>query len=219
MIYLFDDNKYNQLTTNYKFDFLEYFSRNSEFITYIKSHDDYKLEPLFKLADCILLHQSFPDEIKTGKIKALCKKENVPLVIFSNQYTGTIYDDAAKNHIKQIKKDRMYFNFQYFIENYIEKGEVNLELLAMGKNYEIEKALIIQDRLSVYLFLHENNFDFFRCFEEEETEWKELKELLFLAQPTKDFDAFQEEIEKISAPELTQIIKSLTTKILDKHGY
>lgn len=219
MIYLFDDNKYGQLSTNYKIDFLEYFSNNSCYIKHIKSHDEYNLKILLRNADCVLIHQSFPDEIKSGNVIASCKKEGIPIVTFSNQFTGTVFDDINRANIDQIKKDRLYFNFIHFMEYYVEAGKPDTKLLAMGKNYDAEKALIIQDRLLVYLFMIEESFHFYRSFEEGETEWKELKELHFLAFPDSDFDEFQEEIENTTAAELTEIIKSLTSQILKRNGY
>lgn len=219
MIYLFDDNKYGQLSTNYKVDFLEYFSNNTCYIKHIKTHDEYNLKLLLRNADCVLIHQSFPDEIKSGIVKASCKKEGIPIVTFSNQYTGTVFADTNRTHIDQIKKDRLYFNFIHFMVDYVESGKPDIKLLAMGKNYDVEKALIIQDRLLVYLFMKQENFDFYRCFEEDETEWKELKELHFLAFPDADFDQFQEEIENTTAAELREIAKTLTSQILKRNGY
>lgn len=219
MIYIFDDNKYGQLSTNYKIDFLQYFKTKGTCIVHVKTHKDYHLETLLYNAAAVMVHQSFPDEIKTGVVKLSCRKKGIPSVTFSNQYTGTVYSDTGKKHIEQIKKDRLYFNFTHFIDYFEESGEVSLELLAMGKNYDIEKALIIQDRLSVYLFMKEENFDFYRCFEEEETEWKELKELYFLALPDADFDKFQEDIENSSAAELMDTVKLLTSQILKRNGY
>lgn len=219
MIYIFDDNKYGQLSTNYKIDFLQYFELKSSFLIHVKTHGDYHLETLLGNAAVLIIHQSFPDELKTGVVKASCKKKGIPTVTFSNQYTGTVYSGTDKKHIEQIKKDRLYYNLTHFIDYYEKFRKPNLELLAMGKNYDIEKALIIQDRLSVYLFMKEENFDFYRCFEEGETEWKELKELYFLALPDEDFDKFQEDVENSSAAKLTEIVKSLTSQILERNGY
>ncbi len=121
MIYIFDDNKHGQLSLNYKFDYIEYFQKEKEYIRHFSSHTDYRSEEIFENADCVLIHYSFPDDIKTGYIKAKCKELSIPLVVFSNQYTGTVFANNDKNVISEIKKDRMYFNFVHFVDYYIEK--------------------------------------------------------------------------------------------------
>jgi hypothetical protein len=218
MIYIFDDNKHGQLSSNYKIDFLEFFRNNSTIIKHISEHSDYRLSELLNYAKCVLIHYSFPDDLKTEHVKAICKENNIPLVIFSNQYTGTVFASDKRNYISQIKKDRLYFNLNHFIDNYIHHGEIRLELLALGKNYEAEKAFIILNRLSLFLFTRISNFSYYRNFESEKNEWKDLKELYYFALPETDFETIEEELEFVSAPDLLTIIKSLVTKILEKYG-
>lgn len=219
MIYIFDDNKHGQLSANYKIDFLDFFRNNSTIIKHISAHFDYRLSELLNDAKCVLIHNSFPDDLKTEDVKAICKENNIPLVIFSNQYTGTVFASDKRNYISQIKKDRLYYNLHHFIENYINNDEVKLELLALGKSYEAEKALIILNRLSLFLFTHISNFSYYRNFESENNEWKDLKELYYFASPETNFDTIEEELEFVSAPDLLNIIKSLVTKTLERYGY
>ena len=99
-----------------------------------------------------------------------------------------------RNYISQIKKDRLYFNLNHFIENYINNGEIKLELLVLGGNYEAEKALIILNRLSLFLFKYNSSFNYYRNFESENNEWKDLKELYYFASPETNFDTIEEEL-------------------------
>jgi len=219
MIYIFDDNKHGQLSANYKIDFLEFFRNKSTIIKHISEHSDYRISELLNDAKCVLIHYSFPDDLKTEQVKAICKENDIPLVIFSNQYTGTVFASDKRNYISQIKKDRLYFNLNHFIENYINNGEIKLELLVLGGNYEAEKALIILNRLSLFLFKYNSSFNYYRNFESENNEWKDLKELYYFASPETNFDTIEEELEFVSAPDLLTIIKSLVTKTLEKNGY
>jgi len=219
MIYIFDDNKHAQLSVNYRINYIKFFEKNKSVIKHISQHSDYKISELTDNAKCVLIHHSFPNDIETDRVKAICKEYNIPLVVFSNQYTGTIFAPGKSNYISQIKKDRMYFNLNHFVENFIKKGEVNLKLLALGKNYEAEKALIILNRLSFFIFKHHSNFNYYRNIESENSEWKDLKELYHFALPEKEFDSIEEELEFIDAPSLLKIIKSLVTKTLEKYGY
>mgnify|MGYP006291564731 CR=1 FL=1 len=229
MIYIFDDNIYGQLSSNYRINYIDYFEEKSEYLIHIKSHNQYQLSDLLKTAHCVLIHHSFPDEIETGRIQANCKEQGIPLVIFSNQYTGTVFYDEKKMAISQIKKDRMYYNLMHFVDKYINSGEIHLDLLVLGKNYEVEKARIILDRLSLFLFIHQQDFYYNVYFtekcndsekdKEKTNAWKDLKELFYMAIPEEDFDNIEEDLEQITVHELLQKIKSLVSLILEKHGY
>ncbi len=219
MIYIFDDNKHGQLSANYHIDYIQYFNKKSDFVKYISSHNEYELSNLLGNAKCVLIHYSFPDVLETERIKANCKEQDIPLVVFSNQYTGTIFSNNQKKHIFEIKKDRMYFNFTHFVNHYIKQNEIELALLALGKNYELEKTLIIQDRLSIFLFKNSNNFSYYNVFKENSTEWHDLRELYLFAIPESDFDTIEEELEYVTSMEIHAKIKTLVTKIHHKNGY
>lgn len=219
MIYIFDDNKHGQLAVNYRINYVEFFKNNTLVIKHISEHSENEISELIKYSKCVLIHHSFPNDIETERVKAVCKENNIPLVVFSNQYTGTVFAQESKNYIAQIKKDRMYFNLSHFVEHYKSSGEVRLDILALGKNYEAEKALIILNRLSLFLFKKYSNFDYYRNFESNSNEWKDLKELHYFASPEIDFGNIEEEFEDISAHDLLIKIKSLVNKTLQKYGY
>lgn len=221
MIYLFDDDKYGQMSMNYKIDFKTELQKYSEYITHFISHNDYSGLNFLDNAKSVLIHNSFPDSLKTERIKAECKLRNISLVVFSNQFTGTVFSDENKRHISEIKKDRMYFNLLPFIDYYKDKehGKIKIEILSLGKNYDLEKVLIIHDKLSLFLF-SEQNFIYESSIQGDSLEIKDLKELFHFAYPDKDFcNDFEDELieNNTTSMELEDKINELVNLIKSKH--
>ena len=75
------------------------------------------------------------------------------MVVFSGGAGFTIskFDEKENsvnyNYLKQIKKDRFYYNFYDFANDYANSGEIILQKLVFGKEYEKVRVEIIKDRL------------------------------------------------------------------------
>lgn len=154
MIYLIDDNQDNQRLNNYNITFVD----EGVFDGYLTSIE--KLQPgrsfsdishlsFLKAADCILLHSTTEDYInqkgflsgsKTNviKIKEIISQEGekIPLVLFSNSMGDAEFSyEKNPNYISAIKKNIFYERLFDFLEHYKNTGNVELRIIAWGKNY------------------------------------------------------------------------------------
>lgn len=190
MIYLIDDNKYGQMSENYKVDFAMVLKEFPSQIIWKEKFEVSELEYVISHASCILIHDSVYDKETKEFLIAQAKKRDIPYCIFSNGFSGTIFENAS---IKEIKKDRLYNNLLAFINYFIKEGKIDLKLLSLGENYNLEKALIIQDRLiNGTLLTHKNNFMYENAFPSGSSAYKDLKELVYLSNPETDFSTFEE---------------------------
>ena len=112
MIYLIDDNKYGQMSENYKFDFTAILQTYPDYITWLHTIHSNDIDPVISNAACILIHDSLDAKEDKERLVAMAKKKNIPYCIFSNGFAATIFDDES---IKEIKKDRLYNNLLVFI--------------------------------------------------------------------------------------------------------
>lgn len=145
MIYLIDDNRRaqqreygcNYIADGTYSDVLTVWNRRSE-------RDDFSM---LKSAACILLHDSFPDfnsagEILQGSIKVTekikdgARAEERPLVLFSNSFTGFEQGKIKQKEISGLNKRLFYTNLEDFILHYQATGEIELKILAYGKNFK-----------------------------------------------------------------------------------
>ena len=164
MIYLIDDNQNNQRFNNYNITFVE----DGDFDGYLKSIEKIEVGKSFsdishleflKTADCILLHTTTEDydnvkgflpgsKTNVLKIKELISQEGeqIPLVLFSNSMGAAEFDfESNSNYISSIKKNLFYEKVVDFMEHYKNTNEVELRILAWGKNFtskEISKLAI-----------------------------------------------------------------------------
>ncbi|MFO7864187.1 MAG: hypothetical protein R6U85_09325, partial [Salinivirgaceae bacterium] len=60
MIYLFDDDKYGQMSQNYQLNFVQELPLHKTTITHMKAHNYSSIPELLKNAAVILMHDSFP---------------------------------------------------------------------------------------------------------------------------------------------------------------
>jgi len=154
MIYLIDDNQSNQRLNNYNLTFVE----NGVFNGYLESIEELEVGKSFsdtshldflKTADCILLHSTTEDYNKEKgfisgsktnviKIKELISQEGeqIPLVLFSNSMSVTEFDfESNLNYISSIKKNLFYERLFDFLSHYKNTGNVELKIIAWGKNF------------------------------------------------------------------------------------
>ncbi|MDN3607263.1 hypothetical protein [Kaistella yonginensis] len=155
MIYLIDDNQNNQRKKNYNLTYIED-GEFEEILTSVErleignSLTDISHLKFLDNADCILLHTTTEDyDKKKGflsgsknnviKIKELISEEGekIPLVLFSNSMVETVFDFKSNpNFISSISKNVHYENLFDFLQYYKITGNVELRIIAWGKNFE-----------------------------------------------------------------------------------
>jgi len=224
MIYLIDDNKYGQMSENYKFDFTSVLKTYKGFINWFETVYGNGIDLILSNAACILIHDSLEAKEDKERLVAMAKKNNIPYCIFSNGFVATIFEGDS---IKEIKKDRLYNNLLVFINYFESEGKIDLKLLSLGQNYEIEKATIIQDRLSNgVLFKSRNNFNFEVAFPSGSQEFKDLRELFYMSEEFSSKDVYEEAYNhfedtyndiKITVKIMDDVISKLTSKIINRY--
>lgn len=190
MIYLIDDNKYGQMSENYKLDFTRILLTYQDFINWLQTISENDIGNIISIASCILIHDSLEEKENKERLVAMAKINNIPYCLFSNGFAATIFDG---NSIKEIKKDRLYNNLLDLINHFESEGKIDLKLLSLGRNYEIERASIIQDRLiNGTLLIHKEKFNYEVAFPSGSLEYKDLRELVYLSDPTIDYSDFED---------------------------
>jgi hypothetical protein len=178
-IYHFDDNQHGQMSKNYRFDFIEKLG-DYEFLHF--SSENINIED-WDNVDCVMIHDSFPDEDFKNNLIQNAKQKSIPVVIFSNQYTNTEFEFLKNqiNGIKAIKKDRFYDNLIDFLESYKDEKKIAVEILAYSKNYAIRKMRININRIFETLLLKKTFYynDIFSIEPESSKEYKDLAELFY----------------------------------------
>ena len=74
MIYLIDDNKYGQMSENYKFDFTSELKSFEGFITWFETISGNDIDFILSNAGCILIHDSLEAKENKERIIAIAKK-------------------------------------------------------------------------------------------------------------------------------------------------
>lgn len=217
MIYLIDDNKYGQMSENYKLDFTEEVESRKEYITWLQKIPD-SIDGILSNAACILIHDSLEEKEDKERLVARAKNKEIPYGLFSNSFTATEFDGAS---ISKIRKDRLYNNLLVFIGNFKDKGTIDLNILSYGLNYEIEKASIIQDRLiNNALLINKENFNYEVVFRSGSSHYKDLMELFRFSNPSDDFSEFDEALESkvTNAQSMRDEIITMVKNIKKKYG-
>lgn len=225
MIYLFDDNQFGQMSKNYGFDVVEHILQDADIITHIaKSLDDNGLDTIFQKAKAIFIHDSFPPKDFKERVCYMAKEKGLPLVVFTGGEAVTIWDKDNVNIISKIKKDRFYHYLIPFLE--IQKENPNepilVRKLVFGKNYEIEKSLIIQDRLGSFLRGRLDMFRYESDFIGGTEEYKDLIELFYFIFGERSEDEFAKFDDKYlerpcSAKEFFLEVKNMVSQIIAKY--
>jgi hypothetical protein len=164
MIYLIDDNQSNQRQKQYCIDFVE----NGTFcdvlisIEQIEKCDGVLHLEFLKDAKCILLHSTIEDwDANKGFLKGsitnatkitemiACDGDKIPLVLFSNKMSEIADYDYQKfpNFIRELKKNKFYERLYDFVVHYRNTDEIELRILALGKNFKAEEAAHLANEL------------------------------------------------------------------------
>lgn len=167
MIYIFDDRIQRR---NYNEEKLRGFSDIVTFDTVRliagKQADEIILDSI-ESPECIIFHKSYAlgnDNITFETIRQLFVDLNIPIVIFSG---GTEGSNKSANEIN-MNADLMYENLLYFIEDFKEKGQINLDILLWGKRHKLNALIEFQNRFSKKFFINKDpdaTVDEFRVIE------------------------------------------------------
>jgi hypothetical protein len=233
MIYLFDENDQNQMSQQYQIDYISVLPSLNGIVTHFSTKDQVSgLGFILKNAAVICIHDSFPTPDFKAEVVARSLEKGIPLVVFSGGAGFTIskFDEQGNsvnyNYLKQIKKDRFYYNFFDFIKIYTDSGEINLQKLVFGKGYEKVRVEIIKDRLGKRIFEMRENFEYYLFADADEQSpnhqnRKDLWELFYFVygEGTEvEFTNFEEDVEKngiapkILYTKIQQLLDSTKTK-------
>lgn len=225
MIYLFDDNEFDQMSKNYGVDMLAELSSYSDLIKHIqKAVGAEGLEVILSNAKAIFIHASFPPIKFRSDVCKEAEKRDLPIVIFTGGEPAMVWDEKKANTIRQIKKDRFYHYLIPFLKYCKAHPDEPLEIrkLVFGGSYEIEKSLIIQDRLALFLSSRLGNFNYESDFIVGSQERKDLMELLFFLHPDDHKSEFLK-FHKLFRGQATDAklffleIKKIVTQIITKY--
>ncbi len=171
------------MSQNYGFDVVEYLIQFSDLITHFdKAFDVERLDSIIQNAKAVFIHDSFPPNDFKERVCYLTKEIGVPLIIFTGGEAATIWDKENANIISKMKKDRFYHYLIPLLNRHRDNPEepINIRNFVFGKNYEIERSLIIQDRLGLFLRERYENFHYESDFIGDTPQFKDLYELFYL---------------------------------------
>lgn len=205
------------MSTNYKLDFTKVLLPYQGVINWLQIISENDINHILSEAACILIHDSLEEKEDKERLVAMAKINKTPYCLFSNGFAATIFDGDS---IKEIKKDRLYNNLLDFIKYFEKEGKIDLKLLSLGQNYEIERASIIQDRLiNGTLLMNKENFNYEVAFPSGSLEYKDLRELVYLSDPSIDFSDFEDTYnsKETTAQSLRFVIISLKKNVKRKY--
>lgn len=129
--------------------------------------------------------------------------------------------------LRKLRKIGFTTTVMVFINYYKSEGKLNLKLLSLGQKYEVEKAIIIQDRLSNgVLFKSRNNFNFEAAFPSGSQEFKDLRELFYMSEAFSSEVVYEEAYNdfedicnnnNITVKIIDEEISKLTKKIINRY--
>ncbi len=156
MIYLIDDNQNSQRQNQYNINFIEDGTFNGYLTSVERIEKREKANDILHLkflqnAKCILLHITTEDwDVEKGflsgstsnvrKIKEEIADfgDKIPLVLFSNNMGEPEVENP--HFIRGIKKNLFYEHLKVFVEYYKNTGEIELQILAWGKNFQAKEV-------------------------------------------------------------------------------
>ena len=157
MIYIFDDRiqrrndnqeKLSDFSDIVKFDIVKNIPGKSE--------EDCVFDAIID-PECIMFHKSYVFEdnnVNFETIRRLFISFDVPIIIFSGGIEGGNKGNSEIN----INADVMYENLLYFLKDFKENKQINIDVLLWGKRYKLNAILEIQNKFAEEFFIN-NNFD------------------------------------------------------------
>lgn len=135
MIYLIDDSDLE----DFNIDFLQD-DKYKKVVTNVHNMQDFKrLHDSLNNADCIMVHKTFCNSNEVyQQVSSITDNDerNIAFVAFSaGDAESAVYDESDPLSIDGLKKAVFYERLQYFLDEFIANGKVNLKILAYGKDY------------------------------------------------------------------------------------
>ena len=157
MIFLIDDNRYEQQQRKFNANYLFDGSLETVLTTLYKLKlDEYvgHLEEKLQDAAAILLHNTFADADENGEyldssrivrdyiVEDFVRENDIPIVLFSGSMSDIRFDDDdIPTSILGMNKEVFYQNLFEFLTHYKETNQLEMKILAYGKQYRIERIL------------------------------------------------------------------------------
>ena len=234
MIFLIDDNLEKQQQNKYKAMYLfdGRFDAFLERIYIFETKEKFEaIKSKLVLAKAILLHNTFSDTDGNGKqseksthirdkIERLAQDYTIPLVLFSGKYKNeeVRFDNDVFPKLVEIEKDTFYENLYFFLENVINKGEIELKIIAYGKQYELEQMLKYHKEVLLSL----SKIDKQRIFTPSMVDLQSLRHFYMFSKVNlrTDFDSHLENIEdrEISVLDFINETEKIKNRAINKYG-
>jgi hypothetical protein len=214
-IAIIDDDKYNQMRLNYETDIIKLVeNKYSHLVRYYKTVGSNDLSDIEKTG-IVMIHDSYPDNEIKEHIDNISNEHGIHLIKFSNGITAT-HKTISNHSVKiELKKDRVYTNLGYFLDDFEQNGYTpDFEKLINGQNYTRIKAIFIREYLSKSLLSGYGRTLEYLIAEKSEEE-KKLLELYYLAYGDSYQDHFYTFMESSNAgyKELMDECQQLLNKI------
>ena len=156
MIYIFDDRYQRRELNKEK---LNKFSKILSFevvkTDFGKSIEETLIESMPENPECIIFHKSYVFEdsnLSYETVREIFNSYNVPIVIFS----GGLENNNKGEKEVNMNAELMYENLPFFLEDYINNGKINLDILVWGRKYRINALMILQNKLAEKYFIKNN---------------------------------------------------------------
>ena len=153
LLFIVDDHEDRQ-KTNYK-PFIDMAKINAERVKLIHHTNETSIAELVTNAVCVCIHESMPNGIDRnghgfdfGKLRRELKNNSIPSVFFSNSANQLTVLNLPS--VLTMKSDDFYMNLPYFVQVFQERGVIDLELLALGQNYDREKIVRLKNEMLTY---------------------------------------------------------------------
>ena len=203
-LYIIDDDAIRQQTKFKPFLDLIDFDRNK--ICFIHRTTQTSVSDILLDAVCVCLHTTTKDgsdangkrfDFETLKLKLV--EHEIPHVLFSN--TGNRNIELDNNLTLSMSSDDFYMNLPVFVDSLNLKNSVDLEILALGKNYLREKIYERKNKLLSYFDKYENNEEISLSVEKRKTFMADLE---VFEQLTQEYHFATSTFKKLNSDTLTR---------------
>ena len=160
LLYIVDDHKSRQ-QTNYK-SFMDMAKLDAERTKLIHETEESSVAEIVANAACVCIHESMTNGIDKsghgfdfGKLKQEIITHEIPQVLFSNSANQLTLLELPLR--LSMRSDDFYMNLPAFVQSFQERDAIDLELLALGKNYIREKIVRLKRALLHYFDNYERD--------------------------------------------------------------
>lgn len=153
LLYIVDDHEVRQ-QTNYK-PFIDMAEIDYERVKLIHYTHETSITDLLTNVACVCIHESMSNGMDRngngfdfGRLKQELKNKLIPRVLFSNSANQLTVLNLPL--MLTMKSDDFYMNLPYFVQAFQERDIIDLELLALGRNYNREKVVRLKNEMLTY---------------------------------------------------------------------